>query len=215
MPTTRPKGEHGVQNCRYVRHGLVDATAADLLYITNLTYTKNVSEQPLYADNRMQMKIKTDNPETGTATFTSEDVDFEVAMGVRMPAANGGYLKVRAVGDRRFDLFFSPTYENEDTGEIVPVGVKVCLLNVSFAEGGKTHATDAESVTFAETAYNFTVYGTDALVAGESGGDPVPYMDNNGIGRTVWCMYSFPDDEGYDEFDTKAPVPLVNPDAIA
>ena len=212
----RPIAQHGVRGGRYARRGATAATVKDLLYLISVEYSKNASEQDLFGDNKKLLRRRQEQPETGTITTTSPDPDFEAAIGIRLPGTVG-VKKVRQVGERRFDLCFSPTYvEKADDGseETYDVGVKVWLHNVAFSEGNATHGTNTDNTTFANATYNMTIYGVPAMVIDEVSGEPMPYMDEHGEGRELWCSICTADEEGYDTFDQSPPDAIIDIDAM-
>jgi len=201
---SKPLAKHGVSGVKYVERTGDNAYGTDIekfLYTETISLTTIFSQQDVYADNRLLLRIPNDQGFDGQLGSTAPDRDFEIAAGMKLKLDDGTVATVKQKILKRMALYYEVLIEDEDGTKVM----KVWLLNVTFAKPAETNATDTASITLNSVVYPLTVYG-ERVMADDTG--EKEYRDENGLGRTALHIVSMPDDANYETFEESVPIPI-------
>ena len=202
MANNKPLAKHGISNVKYaerIGENSYDATINDFLYTTNIGLTTIFSTQDVYADNKLLLRIPSDQGYDGQLGSTAPDPDFEVASGMQIKLDDGTTAAIKQTGFKRMALYYEISIETEGGTKVI----KVWLLNATFAKANETNATDTAQVTLNDVVYPFTVYGEDVMSTATE-----KYRDENGVGATALRVVSMPGETEYADFEKSVPKPM-------
>ena len=181
---------------KYVVVGETVGTPVSIPYITAVSLAPILSTTDQYANNRLVLQIPKDNGYDGELGTTAPDPGLEKALGYLMDGEDGK-IKADMVTYKRVNLYYEMLMEYENQATQVR---KVWLYNVQIGKGEENSSTDAESVEFGTYAYPIQVYGTPLLSA-----EDTEYIDENGMRRMAYMIYSDPGDSNYATFGNAVP----------
>ena len=196
MSNTQAAGYHGAANGKYVVVGETVGTPVSIPYITAVSLAPILSTTDQYANNRLVLQIPKDNGYDGELGTTAPDPGLEKALRYLMDGEDGK-IKADMVTYKRVNLYYEMLMEYENQATQVR---KVWLYNVQIGKGEENSSTDAESVEFGTYAYPIQVYGTPLLSA-----EDTEYIDENGMRRMAYMIYSDPGDSNYATFGNAVP----------
>jgi len=169
----------------------------DMPYAKSMALSALVNKAQLYADDRLVLEVPSDTGYDGTMGMTSPDPDYEIALGFAAQLASGAMAQLDAVDLRRHCLYFEASGKRE---EGPAYQIKSWLLEVTTAKSGKNYATKGENIEFGTHEVPIRLYGAPLL---DANGEP--FVDENGMERTVFIVSSRPDDADYETFGDAVP----------
>lgn len=197
---TQALGFHGIRNAKYCKRGETAGTVTIIPYVKNIALNALFESVDQYANDKLILQIPRDRGYDGELGVTAPDPVLDKALGYQLDGAAGN-IKVGAVKQGRFDLYYEMTMEQSGGAKLR----KVWLYNVQLGKGAENTATDAESIEFGTYTYPIRVFGTP-LMAAEGDAE---YVDSDGMGRTAYMIYADPDDAGYDTFGDTVPAAKI------
>lgn len=178
------------------------ATPQPLTWLTRFSKEKNLSTKTIYGDGELQITLVNDKGFTGTIGMTTQDSDYNKALGF-MQDIDGGVAEVKQLSIVNHALYFETDFCGADG---VTKTKKVWVFGVETQAPSESYDQNTEDINESNVEYQITIKGTPLK---DSTGE-ADYKDpTTGQFVKCWTYSKVPTDTGYDTFENSVPVPKM------